>query len=147
MQFTAEPLLDEEGVPLAVLTADTQAAIDELRAAARAAAEASRAPSSERAYAADWRRRHEAEFSKHVKDRRIGSRIEQTTSDRIIFCSKTGFGSQGASRATVAPRVGTHQVDWRLPLGNGGARSRSIPAAPDPCRRSSLAAAAQRAFR
>jgi hypothetical protein len=74
MQFTAEPLLDEEGVPLAVLTADTQAAIDELRAAARAAAaEASRAPSSERAYAADWSRRHEAEFSKHVKDRRIGS--------------------------------------------------------------------------
>jgi len=55
MQFTAEPLLDEEEVPLAVLTADTQAAIDELRAAARAAAEASRAPSSERAYAADWK--------------------------------------------------------------------------------------------
>jgi hypothetical protein len=103
MQFTAEPLLDEEGVPLAVLTADTQAAIDELRAAARAAAEASRAPSSERAYAADWRRRHEAEFSKHVKDRRIGSRIEQTTSDRIIFCSKTEFGSQGASRARRLP--------------------------------------------
>ena len=52
MQFTAEPL-DE--VPLAVLTADTAAAIDQLRADARAAAEASRAPSSERAYAADWR--------------------------------------------------------------------------------------------
>jgi site-specific recombinase XerD len=42
-------------VPLAVLTADTLAAIDQLRTDARAAAEASRAPSSERAYAADWR--------------------------------------------------------------------------------------------
>jgi integrase len=38
-----------------VLTADTQAAIEQLRADARAAAEASRAPSSERAYAGDWR--------------------------------------------------------------------------------------------
>jgi hypothetical protein len=49
MAITAEPLLDEEEVPLAVLTADTQAAIEQLRADARAAAEASRAPSSERA--------------------------------------------------------------------------------------------------
>jgi hypothetical protein len=55
MGITAEPLLDEDEVPLAVLAADTQAAIAELRADARAAAEASRAPSSERAYAADWR--------------------------------------------------------------------------------------------
>src|SRR5450631_160757 len=55
MAITAEPLLDDEDVPLAVLTADTAAAIDQLRADARAAAEASRAPSSERAYAADWR--------------------------------------------------------------------------------------------
>ena len=55
MAITAEPLLDEEEAPLAVLTADTIAAIDQLRADARAAAEASRAPSSERAYAADWR--------------------------------------------------------------------------------------------
>ena len=38
-------------MPLAVLTADTQAAIDQLRADARAAAEASRAASSESAYA------------------------------------------------------------------------------------------------
>ena len=53
MAITAEPLLEE--APLSVLTADTQAAIDQLRADARAAAEASRAPSSERAYAADWR--------------------------------------------------------------------------------------------
>ena len=55
MAITAEPLFDEEEAPLAVLTADTAAAIDQLRADARAAAEASRAPSSERAYAADWR--------------------------------------------------------------------------------------------
>jgi integrase len=55
MAVTAEPLLDEEEVPLAVLTADTVAAIEQLRSDARAAAEASRAPSSERAYAADWR--------------------------------------------------------------------------------------------
>jgi hypothetical protein len=55
MPVMAEPLLDEDAVPLAVLSADTQAAIDQLRADARAAAEASRAPSSERAYAADWR--------------------------------------------------------------------------------------------
>jgi integrase len=46
---------DEEEAPLAVLTADTAAAIEQLRAEARAAAEASRAPSSERAYAGDWR--------------------------------------------------------------------------------------------
>jgi integrase len=46
---------DEEEAPLSVLTADTVAAIEQLRADARAAAEASRAPSSERAYAADWR--------------------------------------------------------------------------------------------
>jgi hypothetical protein len=51
---TAEPL-DEEEVPLALLTADATAAIEQLRADARAAAEASRAPSSERAYAADSR--------------------------------------------------------------------------------------------
>jgi len=55
MAVTAEPLDDEEEAPLSVLTADTAAAIDQLRADARAAAEASRAPSSERAYAADWR--------------------------------------------------------------------------------------------
>jgi site-specific recombinase XerD len=55
LDITVEPLLDEEEVPLAVLAADTLAAIDQLRADARAAAEASRAPSSERAYAADWR--------------------------------------------------------------------------------------------
>src|SRR5450755_2451846 len=55
MAITAEPLDDEAAVSLAVLTADTLAAIDQLRADARAAAEASRAPSSERAYAADWR--------------------------------------------------------------------------------------------
>jgi hypothetical protein len=55
MQFTADPLLDEEEAPLAVLAADTAAAIEQLRADARAAAEASRAPSSERAYASDWR--------------------------------------------------------------------------------------------
>jgi site-specific recombinase XerD len=55
MAATLEPPLDEEDVPLAVLTADTQAAIEQLRADARVAAEASRAPSSERAYAADWR--------------------------------------------------------------------------------------------
>jgi hypothetical protein len=53
---TAEPLLDdEEDVPLATLTTDTAAAIEQLRVDARAAAEASRAPSTERAYAADWR--------------------------------------------------------------------------------------------
>jgi hypothetical protein len=55
MTIIGEPLAAEEDVPLAVLTADTQAAIDQLRADARAAAEASRAPSSERAYAAEWR--------------------------------------------------------------------------------------------
>jgi hypothetical protein len=55
MAITAEPLDEEEDVPLAVLSADAAAAIDQLRADARAAAEASRAPSSERAYAADWR--------------------------------------------------------------------------------------------
>jgi integrase len=55
MAITADPLDDEEEAPLSVLTADTAAAIDQLRADARAAAEASRAPSSERAYAADWR--------------------------------------------------------------------------------------------
>lgn len=46
MAVTAEPVNDEEEVPLAVLTADTLAAIDQLRADARAAAEASRTPSS-----------------------------------------------------------------------------------------------------
>jgi integrase len=55
MAATLEPLDDEEEAPLSVLAADTPAAIDQLRADARAAAEASRAPSSERAYAADWR--------------------------------------------------------------------------------------------
>jgi hypothetical protein len=44
MAITAEPLLDEEEVPLAVLSADTVAAVEQLRADARAAAEASRAP-------------------------------------------------------------------------------------------------------
>jgi len=44
MAITAEPLDDEEEVPLAVLTADTLVAIEQLRADARAAAEASRAP-------------------------------------------------------------------------------------------------------
>jgi hypothetical protein len=55
MAITAEALDDEDDVPLAVLSADTAAAIEQLRVDARAAAEASRAPSSERAYAADWR--------------------------------------------------------------------------------------------
>lgn len=54
MAVALEPL-EEEEAPLATLTGDTVAAIEELRAEARAAAEASRAPSSERAYAADWR--------------------------------------------------------------------------------------------
>lgn len=53
MAVTLEPLVDEEEAPLSVLTADALAAIQELRADARAAAEAT--PSSERAYAADWR--------------------------------------------------------------------------------------------
>jgi hypothetical protein len=45
MALTAEPLLDEEAVPLAVRTADTRAGDrHQLRADARAAAEASRCP-------------------------------------------------------------------------------------------------------
>jgi hypothetical protein len=55
MVITAEPLLDEEEAPLSVLIADTAAAIEQLRAVARAAAETSWALSSERAYAADRR--------------------------------------------------------------------------------------------
>ncbi|MBC5820706.1 MAG: tyrosine-type recombinase/integrase [Candidatus Eremiobacteraeota bacterium] len=55
MGIALEPLGDEEDAPLADLAGDTAAAIEELRAEARVAAEASRAPSSERAYAADWR--------------------------------------------------------------------------------------------
>lgn len=52
----AETILeDEEAAPLATLASDAAVAIEELRAAARAAAEASRAASSERAYASDWR--------------------------------------------------------------------------------------------
>jgi len=47
--------VEQEEVPLAVLSADTSAAIDELHAAARAAREASRASSSERPYTAGWR--------------------------------------------------------------------------------------------
>ncbi len=54
MGIALEPL-DEEEAPLSVLSVETAVAIEELRAEARAAAEASRAPSSERAYAGDWR--------------------------------------------------------------------------------------------
>src|SRR5664280_2731609 len=66
--------------------------------------------------------------------------IEQTPSDRITFCSKTGFDLRRRSRATARPWGGnTSSVfDWRLPLGNvAGARSRSVPAALDLCTRSS----------
>ena len=53
MLITAE-LLSGEEVPLAVLTADTLAAIDQLRADARAAAEASRAPRASALTPPDW---------------------------------------------------------------------------------------------
>jgi hypothetical protein len=51
---------------------------------------------------------------------------------------KTGVRSgTRRSRPSVAPGVGTHQSDWRLPLGHvTSARARSIPAPPDPCTRS-----------
>ncbi len=52
-------MLDDPAAPLpaslATLTAEIQADVAELRTIARAAADASRAPSTERAYAADWR--------------------------------------------------------------------------------------------
>jgi integrase len=50
---TTEP--DPDLATAGELAADVAAAIDELRGAARAAADASRAPGTERAYAADWR--------------------------------------------------------------------------------------------
>ena len=101
MAITAEPLLDEEEAPLAVLTADTIAAIDQLRADARAAAEASRAPSSERAYAADWR-----DFCAFAA--RIGRARLQAGRKPSRFTSRTSSGPPNGTRTCLGSRCRTN---------------------------------------
>lgn len=85
----------------------------------------------------------------HVKDRGeagpIGHRdrysIEQTPSDRIIFCSKTGSTLRRRSRATRSPLGWEPIISFRLAITTGKRRRRLGPAQfrpPwSPCTRSS----------
>ena len=105
MAITAEPLSDEEEAPLAVLTADTLAAIDQLRIDARAAAEASRAPSTERAYAADWR-----DFAAFAA--RIGRR-RQPAEPETVALYVADLARRGRRPATIARKLAAIAVFHR----------------------------------
>jgi hypothetical protein len=63
--------------------------------------------------------------------------IPRTCSAPSIICENRGIVRSPAISSTCRPWVGTHQPDWRLPLGHvTSPRARSIPAAPDPRTRS-----------
>src|SRR5450631_220589 len=105
MAITAESLSDEEDAPLSVLTADTVAAIAQLRVDARAAAEASRAPSTERAYAADWR-----DFAGFVA--RIGRR-RQPAEPETVALYVADLARRGRRPATIARKLAAIAVYHR----------------------------------
>jgi hypothetical protein len=103
-RLTAEPL-DSEDAPLSAISADTQAAIDQLRAEPRVAAEASLAPASERAYAADWR--DFCAFAARIGRARLPAEPETVA---LYVADLTRRGRP----ATIARKLATTAVHHRL---------------------------------